>query len=36
MQIWAWEPLTKKVGKGQPQPVEQRKDKIWTALGKLV
>jgi hypothetical protein len=23
-EIWAWEPLTTKVGKGRPQPTEKR------------
>jgi hypothetical protein len=36
MAIWAWEPLTKKAGKGWPQPTEQRTEKRWTVSGQLV
>ena len=36
MTIWAWEPLTTKSRKGWPQPTEQRTEKRWTVLGKLV
>jgi hypothetical protein len=34
--IWAWEPLTTKTRKGQPQPIEQRTKKIWTLSGQPV
>jgi hypothetical protein len=34
MTIWAWEPLTTKSRKGQPQPKEQRTEKIWTVSGQ--
>jgi hypothetical protein len=27
--IWAGEPLTTKASRGQPQPTEQRTEKIW-------
>jgi hypothetical protein len=36
MEIWAWEPLTKKSRKGKPQPTEQRTEKIWTVSGQPV
>jgi hypothetical protein len=34
--IWAWEPLTTKARKGQPQPTEQRTEKIWIVSGQPV
>jgi hypothetical protein len=34
--IWAWEPLTTKARKGQPQPIEQRIEKRWTVSGQPV
>jgi hypothetical protein len=34
--IWAWEPLTTKVRKGRPQPIEQRTDQIWIVSGQPV
>ena len=34
--IWAWEPLTTKARKGQPQPTEQRTEQRWTILGQPV
>jgi hypothetical protein len=34
MTVWVWEPLIAEAGQGQPQPIEQREEKIWTALGQ--
>jgi hypothetical protein len=34
--IWAWEPLTTKARKGQPQPTEQRTEKRWIVSGQPV
>jgi hypothetical protein len=34
--IWAWEPLTSKESKGNPQPIEKRTEKRWTASGQPV
>jgi hypothetical protein len=34
--MWAWEPLTAKARKGQPQPIEQRTEKIWIVSGQPV
>jgi hypothetical protein len=36
VEIWAWEPLTIKARKWQPQPTEQRTEKRWTISGQLV
>jgi hypothetical protein len=36
MAIWAWEPLTTKVGKGRPQLTEQRIEKIWIVSGQPI
>jgi hypothetical protein len=36
MTVWVWEPLIEEAGKGQPQPIEKRINKIWETSRQLV